>query len=183
MNQVDSMLKEVLRFRGISVRTSDSCYSTAPLLNLLTLIPYFTVSMPRIAVKEITLSDGTLIPKGTFISASVWGTHRDDGVYSDPQVFDPFRFSRGTSDSVSGIVEGTRHQLPNTSVYFIPFGHGSHAWCVILPSISSPRFPFVCLHPLGRGGDVGTSCLHKYPQPGTIFRCGRAQGTSRIPSD
>ena len=85
--------------------------------------------MLRIAVKDVTLGDGTFIPKDTFICTSTWGTHRDDVAYPDPEVFDPFRFSRGKPDGASG-TEGTKHQLPNTSAEFIPFGHGGHAWCV-----------------------------------------------------
>ena len=90
--------------------------------------------MLRISVKDVTLSDGTFIPKDTFICTSTWGTHRDDVAYPDPEVFDPFRFSRGKKDGVSG-TEGTKHLMSNVSVDFVPFGYGGHAWYVGLLSL------------------------------------------------
>ena len=108
-------------------------HATLALLTPLSLIllstPATLVTMLRVVVKDVTFSDGTFIPKDTFICASTLGTHRDDGVYADPDVLDPFRFSRGKPDGPPG-TEGTKHQLPNTSAEFIPFGHGGHAWCV-----------------------------------------------------
>ena len=48
-------------------------------------------------------------------------------------------------------------------------------------SLSSPGSLFVS-PPSIRGG-MDTSGLHRYPQPRTIFRCERAQGTPRVPCD
>ena len=84
----------------------------------------------RKALKDVTLSDGTRIPKGTLVAAAAVTAHSDDASYPDPAVFDPFRFARlregGGADAV------LKHQLVNTSVDFITFGHGKHAWCVAL---------------------------------------------------
>ena len=81
----------------------------------------------RKAVKDVTLSDGTRIPKGTLVAAAAITAHSDDARYTDPLVFDPFRFARMRE---GGAEEAVKHQLVNTSVDFITFGHGKHAWCV-----------------------------------------------------
>ena len=83
-------------------------------------------------LKDITLRDGTFVPKDTLITAATWATHRDEALYPDADVFDPFRFERlraGTSASSS-----TKHQFVHTSVDYIAFGHGKHAWYVLLTS-------------------------------------------------
>ena len=79
----------------------------------------------RKAVKDVTLSDGTRIPKGTLVAAAAITAHSDDTRYTAPGVFDPFRFARMRE---GGSGEATKHQLVNTSVDFLTFGHGRHAW-------------------------------------------------------
>ena len=81
----------------------------------------------RKAVKDVTLSDGTRIPKGTLVAAAAVTAHSDDTRYADPGVFDPFRFARMRE---GGVEDALKHQLVNTSLDFLPFGHGKHAWCV-----------------------------------------------------
>ncbi|KAH9921475.1 cytochrome P450 [Epithele typhae] len=51
-------------------------------------------------------------------------------LYPDPDTFDPFRYAnmRGADG------EGTKHQFVNTSLDYIAFGHGKHAWYV--PSVA-----------------------------------------------
>ena len=87
--------------------------------------PPRAVNLFRKAVKDVTLSDGTRIPRGTLVAAAAVTAHSDDTRYADPGVFDPFRFARLRE---GGRGEATRHQLVNTSVDFITFGHGRHAW-------------------------------------------------------
>ncbi|KAI1791098.1 cytochrome P450 [Ganoderma leucocontextum] len=101
MRKLDSFFKE-------SMRLADGA-----LLNLF-----------RKAVKDVTLSDGTRIPKGTLVAAAAVTAHSDDTRYTEPGVFDPFRFARLRE---GGSAEATKHQLVNTSVDFITFGHGRHA--------------------------------------------------------
>ncbi|KAM5542434.1 hypothetical protein V8D89_003893 [Ganoderma adspersum] len=102
MRKLDSFFKE-------SMRLSDGSF-----LNLF-----------RKAVKDVTLSDGTRIPKGTLVAAAAVTAHSDDTRYTDPGVFDPFRFARMREGG--GGAEATKHQLVNTSVDFLTFGHGRHA--------------------------------------------------------
>ena len=81
--------------------------------------------MARLALKDVTFSDGTFIPKGTLVSAPTWALHRDETLYPDPHVFDPFRFAR-LSEAAPG--ECTKYQFVQISTDFIAFGHGRHAW-------------------------------------------------------
>ena len=78
-------------------------------------------------LKDVTLSDGTFIPKDTLLSAATYATHHDDAVYPDAEVLDPFRFARMREQAGEGI----KHQFVNTSLEYIPFGHGKHAWYAI----------------------------------------------------
>ena len=83
-------------------------------------------SLTRKVMKDITLSDGTFLPKGTLVVAAAHSTHRDEVNYTDAETFDPFRFSKLRE----GEGEGLKHQFVNTSLDYISFGHGRHAWCV-----------------------------------------------------
>ena len=95
---------------------------------------FLSVNIFRKALKDVTLSDGTRIPKGTLVAAAAVTAHSDDASYPDPAVFDPFRFAR--MREIDG--EGTKHQFVNSSLEYIAFGHGKHAWCVCLPVLLSP---------------------------------------------
>ncbi|KAI0652467.1 cytochrome P450 [Trametes meyenii] len=100
MWKLDSLLREYQRHDGIGL-----------------------ITMPRKAMKDVTLLDGTLVPRGTTVVATSHGTHRDSTIYDDPEVFDPFRFSR--MREAEG--ESTKHQFVNISTDYIPFGVGRHA--------------------------------------------------------
>ena len=78
--------------------------------------------------KDITLIDGTFIPRGTLVAADAYNLHHDDAVYANADEFDPWRFAR--MRTAEG--EGMKHQYVNTSVEYVPFGHGKHAWYVAL---------------------------------------------------
>lgn len=100
MWKLDSFLRESQRYNGIGL-----------------------TSLGRKAMKDVTLHDGTFIPRGSFVVAAADATHHDDSVYATPDVFDPFRFSHLREQDG----EGTKHQFVNTSVDYIAFGHGKHA--------------------------------------------------------
>ncbi|KAI0668027.1 cytochrome P450 [Trametes maxima] len=100
MWKLDSFFRESQRIDGISL-----------------------VSLTRVAMKDVTLDDGTFIPRGTFVSAASYPTHHDNSLYADPEYFDPFRFARLREEEGGA----TRHQFVNTSVDYMPFGHGKHA--------------------------------------------------------
>ena len=84
------------------------------------------VSLTRKVLKDITLLDGTFLPKGTLLVAAAHPIHHDEAKYADAHAFDPFRFAKMRE----GEGEGSKHQFVNTSLDYISFGHGRHAWCV-----------------------------------------------------
>ncbi|CAL1694068.1 unnamed protein product [Somion occarium] len=100
LRKLDSFMRESQRMNGIS-----------------------GVSLMRKALKDVTMSDGSFIPAGTMIVAPAVATHMDDENYTNPEVFDPWRFS----NMRDGDGEGTKHQFVSTSVDYITFGHGKHA--------------------------------------------------------
>ncbi|KAG6327662.1 hypothetical protein ID866_11427, partial [Astraeus odoratus] len=99
MCKLDSLLKETMRLEGVT-----------PTIN-------------RKALKDITLFDGTYIPKGTLLSVSTAAVHRDGSVYRNPETFDPFRFScTQASEECSA-----RQQLTAVNDDWLAFGYGKHA--------------------------------------------------------
>ena len=80
--------------------------------------------MTRKAMKDVTLHDGTRIPKGALVSASSITRHYSDEIYPNAHVFDGFRFSRIRAEEG----QGTTNQFVNTNNDYIVFGHGKHAW-------------------------------------------------------
>ncbi|KAI6042740.1 cytochrome P450 [Pisolithus marmoratus] len=90
--KVDSFLAETLRLQGV-----------------------IAASVQRKAMKDLTLSDGTFIPKGTHLFVPT-------AVYEDPGVFDPFRFSQLCDDGN----ENARHQMVGATQDYLSFGYGKH---------------------------------------------------------
>nr|VWO98890.1 Uncharacterized protein [Ganoderma boninense] len=82
MRKLDSFLKESQRFNGIGL-----------------------TSVGRKALKDVTLSDGTVLPAGTLVVANSYRMHHDDAHYPNAAAFDPFRFAR--IREADG--EGTKH--------------------------------------------------------------------------
>ncbi|KAI6042744.1 cytochrome P450, partial [Pisolithus marmoratus] len=100
MWKVDSFLAETLRLQGVTV-----------------------ASIHRKAMKDLTLSDGTFIPKGTHLLVPTCVFHRDSSVYEDPDTFNPFRFSQLRDDGD----ENARYQMVGVTRDYLPFGCGKHA--------------------------------------------------------
>ncbi|KAM5543922.1 hypothetical protein V8D89_002539 [Ganoderma adspersum] len=100
MWKLDSLFRESSRYHGISL-----------------------IGLTRKTVKDITLNDGTFIPKGTVLVTAARPMHHDDAKYANAEVFDAFRFEKMRK----GEGEGLKHQFVNTSNDFISFGHGKHA--------------------------------------------------------
>jgi len=91
--------------------------------------------------------EGWTVPKGTYITVDAHSPMHDPEVYTEPNVYDPFRFSRPREQLEKQMVEdklntededdsGTRAELlklKNTGLIttgdtYLPFGHGRHAW-------------------------------------------------------
>jgi cytochrome P450 len=75
-------------------------------------------------MKPFTFSDATVIPKGSFVVAPVAPIPMDESIYDKSNQFYGFRFS----DLREGERESTGHNVSKTSLEFLHFGHGHHAW-------------------------------------------------------
>ncbi|KAI6145375.1 cytochrome P450 [Pisolithus tinctorius] len=97
MRKVDSFLKEVQRFEGNA-----------------------SLGIKRRALKDITLSDGTFIPKGTYVCVASHAIHHDPCIYEDPDTFDPYRYVK-LQDKQG---DSSRYQLVAVSPESLMFGIG-----------------------------------------------------------
>ncbi|PCH34739.1 cytochrome P450 [Wolfiporia cocos MD-104 SS10] len=97
--KTDSFLKEASRLNAIGI-----------------------TSFPRKALRDITFSDGTTVPKGAYIS-SPFAIHYDEEFYPDPLKFDGFRHVQDTgnrANNSSGMIR--------TNAHYLIFGHGKYPW-------------------------------------------------------
>lgn len=85
------------------------------------------VAFPLKVMKPITLSDGTYIPKDSFVTTSL-AVHFDEEFYENPYMFDGFRFATPAAEGVELASAG--NGLSKTSAAFLSFGHGRHTWWV-----------------------------------------------------
>ncbi|KAF8520868.1 cytochrome P450, partial [Hysterangium stoloniferum] len=103
MVKLDSYIKESLRLTGVGLLTGR-----------------------RKALTSFTFSDGTTIPKNTFLSAPAWAIHHNGDIYKNPNSFDGFRFVGSSKD---GVLSSQSQAFVSPSEHFIPFGIGKHIWC------------------------------------------------------
>lgn len=80
----------------------------------------------RKSLKGITFSNGQYVPPGVVMVVPAREIHFDDDFYENPDVFDPFRFSR-IRESDGG---GNNEQFSSTSTKYVAFGLGKHAWYI-----------------------------------------------------
>ncbi|KAH9829922.1 cytochrome P450, partial [Rhodofomes roseus] len=76
----------------------------------------------RYTLQDVLLSNGTLLPEGTLVTAVMRSTHLDEANFPDAATFDPTRFS-----SMGGEGSKNRRHYVGTSPTDIGFGHGRHA--------------------------------------------------------
>ena len=88
--------------------------------------------MQRVATKDLTLSDGTRIPKGTVVGAAADQLQRDTASLENAHAFDPFRYARMHSAAAAAAAgedaEAFKFQVTTTSMEYLSFGHGPYAW-------------------------------------------------------
>jgi hypothetical protein len=82
------------------------------------------VSFNRKVLKPVHLSDGTVLPAGTFISMPTYSIARDPSFYDSPNKFQPFRFYDLRQRNPEDI---NRHQLTSTGPTSLAFGYGQAA--------------------------------------------------------
>jgi cytochrome P450 len=84
-----------------------------------------TATFQRLARKDITLSDGTLIPNGTMVFIPAFAIANDPNLYSDPSTFDGLRFynlrQRSTEEN------NNKYQFTTINREQMQFGMGRHA--------------------------------------------------------
>eukprot|EP01118_Nematostelium_gracile_P018137 TRINITY_DN7964_c0_g1_i1.p1 TRINITY_DN7964_c0_g1~~TRINITY_DN7964_c0_g1_i1.p1 ORF type:complete len:496 (-),score=140.44 TRINITY_DN7964_c0_g1_i1:89-1576(-) len=73
------------------------------------------IMVPHKAAKDVSISEGYTIPKGTIVIPSVWPSVQDPTVWENPLKFDPERFNAERQEDVK-----------NPKNWLI-FGHGPHA--------------------------------------------------------
>ncbi|KAF8844251.1 hypothetical protein BDN67DRAFT_813969 [Paxillus ammoniavirescens] len=98
--------------------------------------------MPRKAMKTFTFSDGTVLPKGTFLAtASRATTHLDNGICHNADMFDPFQFPNMREEDGKGV----KHSFVSTNPQYFAFRHGKHAWyeCLPLPTSQIHNVVFI----------------------------------------
>jgi cytochrome P450 len=79
----------------------------------------------RKAVQDVTLIDGSVIPKGTYVCPATQAMHTDEEFYESATTFNPFRFAEMRTGDENDAV---RYQFPSTGVDYMSFGHGRNAW-------------------------------------------------------
>ena len=79
----------------------------------------------------VTLEDGTYIPNGIKVAAAMDAIHRDETFYSEPNVFDAFRFSSASQrqKQCRDLREQGEKTMSSTTISntFLTFGYGRHA--------------------------------------------------------
>ncbi|KAI8054841.1 cytochrome P450 [Thamnidium elegans] len=91
MTYINQIMKETLRINGPVART-----------------------LPRVVQEDIFLS-GTFVPKGTLLVVNMFGIQHSNKIWSDPDVFNPDRFSENG--------EGIRET--GEGMAWVPFGNGA----------------------------------------------------------
>ncbi|OAG44392.1 hypothetical protein AYO21_01388 [Fonsecaea monophora] len=86
--------------------------------------PFQAGTMDRIAMKDYTLSDGTVVPKGTYMITPSSAANVDTEIWGpDALEFDPWRFQKRRLEKG----QETLHSMVQTTPQFTYFGHGRHA--------------------------------------------------------
>ncbi|RAH55104.1 cytochrome P450 [Aspergillus piperis CBS 112811] len=86
--------------------------------------PVLLLNPQRLAYEDITLRDGTLIPKGSRLAFANYEHSMDPAVYSDPQAFDPMRSYR---KRMAHPDQRDRHKAGMTHPDNLAFGYGNQA--------------------------------------------------------
>ncbi|KAL6405273.1 putative cytochrome p450 protein [Ilyonectria robusta] len=99
MRLMDSLLKESFRLNGAGMTT-----------------------FARASVKDVTLSDGLFVPKGTKVEIAAGAIDRDDQQWPDANKFDPTRHYKARQQQG----HEKKHTFVSTSQEDLGFGYGRH---------------------------------------------------------
>lgn len=78
----------------------------------------------RVLLNDFRLSDGTVIPKGTFVCCPIEAVTHDPEHYENPDEFDGYRHYRLRQQ---GGFAGEKHQWISTNQTTLNFGYGKHS--------------------------------------------------------
>lgn len=82
-----------------------------------------TENTTRLALRDLTLSNGTYIPAGTKISAAADPQHFDPEIFGENAAeFDGFRFTKLQD------VGSVSQRLATSTSDYVVFGYGRHIW-------------------------------------------------------
>lgn len=100
--------------------------------------------LTKILLREVVPKDGVLLPSGHHMPQGAWlatGTvdvHHDDRFYTNPEEYDPFRFSKTRKDILAAAnkenlsdrasIYRKMEGLSTASDIFLAFGYGKHTW-------------------------------------------------------
>ena len=84
--------------------------------------------LSRMAMKPYRFSNGVTVPEGATVMAPIGPIQRDPALYEQPLEFDGLRFSKMRGE----FGDKARFNAVNTNTEFLHFGHGQHAWLVVL---------------------------------------------------
>ncbi|KIK57189.1 hypothetical protein GYMLUDRAFT_263250 [Collybiopsis luxurians FD-317 M1] len=102
MRKLDSFMKEAQRLVGVG-----------------------GLVMSRMAMKDFTFSDGTVVPAGTIVHTASYALHHDADVYEEPESLNAFRFSNKRVKEG----EGYKHQMVAQDPSYALFGIGGKHMC------------------------------------------------------
>lgn len=111
----DSLLKEAQRFCGPNASESKAFETISD-------VHHFTDSLVRKAMTDVTLSDGTFIPIGTFVVGAARHVHLKEESYASPNVFNPWRFVQEDG------ADSSAQSLSTPRGDYLTFGLGKYAW-------------------------------------------------------
>ncbi|KAN0126095.1 cytochrome P450 [Lactarius tabidus] len=100
MHKIDSFIRESLRINAPGI-----------------------YSLPRLALRPFTFSNGVTVPAGTLIAIPSSAIPVDREIYPNPENFDGFRFTQLRESDGAGV---TGHQATSTSAEYLSFGYGRH---------------------------------------------------------
>ena len=120
LHKLDSFLRETQRMNTTGSGLLDSLDISLFLITLL------QVEMYRLTLRPFTFSNGVTIPEGTIVAVPASAVHTDENIYSNPEQFDGFRFSKARD--MGGYITVTSHSAVSGSPEYLPFGLGRHSW-------------------------------------------------------
>ncbi len=120
--KVDSYIKEVMRMKPLTL--SASFIFSVVIIKLL--IDELLDLLNRVFMQDYTLSNGTFIPKGTYLSTPVESMSYDPNIFGeDADRFDPWRFLESSKRNIDPALKQT---VLSTNPQLLVFGTGRHAW-------------------------------------------------------